>query len=66
VFGQIVGGELKLQAVILSLDGTKKISDVIYGNCDDAAVLGRELADRMLAAGGSNLLAVLAKASEEE
>lgn len=63
VFGQIVDEKLQLQAVILSLDGTKKISDAIYGNCDDAAALGKELADRMLAAGGSDLLAALEKPS---
>jgi hydroxymethylbilane synthase len=66
VFGQISDGTLQLEAVILTLDGTRKISDVIYGNCEDAAALGKALADRMLAAGGSELLVALAKGSEEE
>jgi hydroxymethylbilane synthase len=63
VFGQILDGKLQLEAVVLSLDGTKKISDVIHGSCDDAAALGKQLAERMLAAGGSELLAVLTEDS---
>jgi hydroxymethylbilane synthase len=63
VFGQILDGKLQLEAVVLSLDGTKKISDVIHGSRDDAAALGKQLAERMLAAGGSELLAVLTEDS---
>lgn len=56
VFGQIIGDSLRLDAVILSLDGAQKLRDTICGPCGDAERLGAELAERMLAAGGRELL----------
>lgn len=59
VFGQAAAGAVTLQAVILSLDGTTKVADSITGSSADAALLGNTLAERMLAAGGREILAAL-------
>lgn len=56
VFGQVINETLHLEAVILSLDGTRKLRDVVCGYRGDALRLGSELAEKMLAAGGSELL----------
>ena len=49
-------GQLTLTAVILSVDGQRRVRDAISGPARQAADLGRELAQRMLAAGGRTLL----------
>lgn len=64
VFARIAALELRLSAVILSLDGSAKIEDCIAGRPDAAAALGETLAKRMLAAGGSELLAALTAKKE--
>ncbi|MDD6382290.1 hydroxymethylbilane synthase [Mitsuokella sp.] len=43
---------LRVQAVIASLDGSRLYRDEMSGSTAEATVLGRELADRLLAAGG--------------
>lgn len=47
---------LRVQAVIASLDGGRLYRDELSGSAAGAAVLGRELADRLLAAGGLAIL----------
>lgn len=59
VYGTLTGDSLFLSAVILSADGRQKIEDRISGPAAEAAVLGVELAKRMLAAGGREILAAL-------
>ena len=59
VFGQMHGGQLTLQARILSLDGTRCVEGETAGAADQAAVLGDSLARRLLAAGGAKILAEL-------
>jgi hydroxymethylbilane synthase len=56
VYGQVVGAELILQALIASVDGQMVIRDAFRGCVADAESLGKELAQRMLAAGGRELL----------
>ena len=57
VFGQVVSGVLSLQAVIMSLDGTQVLKDQVEVVASEAGYIGRMLAERMLAAGGSEILA---------
>jgi hydroxymethylbilane synthase len=58
VYGQPpdTDGNLILTAVILSVDGRHRVWDAITGPADQAAELGRQLAHRMLAAGGRDIL----------
>lgn len=56
VFGQVANGVLSLQAVIMSLDGKQVVKDRIEAPAIEAATIGRSLAERMLAAGGSEIL----------
>ncbi|HWR39031.1 MAG TPA: hydroxymethylbilane synthase [Patescibacteria group bacterium] len=49
-------GQLALTAVILSVDGQRRVRDVISGPAEQADALGRELAHRMLDAGGREIL----------
>ncbi|MDU4961724.1 MAG: hydroxymethylbilane synthase [Sporomusaceae bacterium] len=65
VYARIVDAQLQLSAVILSLDGKVKIEDRIDGSPDAAAILGKALAERMLSAGGSELLAALTAKEEK-
>ena len=50
-------GQLALRAVILSVDGRRRVRDTITGPAQEAAALGLELARRMLDAGGRDILA---------
>lgn len=59
VYGTLEAGELMLQAVILSPDGTTVIRDSVTGPASAADELGVTLARRMLAAGGREILAAL-------
>lgn len=59
VYGIIADDCLNLKAVILSVDGTKKVEDSISGSPSDAEQLGITLASRMLNAGGREILAEL-------
>ncbi|MDR3566263.1 MAG: hydroxymethylbilane synthase [Negativicutes bacterium] len=66
VYGRIEAGRLRLDAVILSADGRKSLRDSTAGEPVEAAVLGRELAQRMFAAGGREILAELTTACDKE
>lgn len=59
VHGAIENGRLNVSAVILTTDGVRKVRDRIAGDPADAEALGRELAVRMLDAGGREILAGL-------
>lgn len=53
----IVDGEqLRLQALIGSPDGSRSVRDRIEGSCRDAEMLGIQLAERLLAQGGREIL----------
>lgn len=56
VYGRMENAKLLLEAVIASPDGASAIREKTEGNAADAARLGRELACRMLDAGGRRLL----------
>ncbi|BBB90255.1 MAG TPA: hydroxymethylbilane synthase [Methylomusa anaerophila] len=58
VYGIVLpsGNEVRLKAVILSLDGKEGVADSITGPSREAAALGCTLARRMLAAGGREIL----------
>ncbi len=56
----IVDGEgLRLDGVIASLDGRTLVRDFVHGTVDAADSLGAELAERLLAAGGAEILAAI-------
>lgn len=53
----VVDGErLRMQALIGAPDGTHSVRDWIEGACDDAEALGVQLAERLLAQGGREIL----------
>lgn len=54
---QVVGGELKLEGVILSRDGVTRITTSVAGKSTDAELLGKTAADQLLAQGGAKLIA---------
>ena len=56
VHGSVNAGMLILRALILSLDGQRFVDDRISGPLDTAEVLGKELAGRLLTAGGQDIL----------
>lgn len=60
VYAQLApGGQLSLNAVIMSPDGKEAIRDMIAGSPAQAAALGQTLAARMLEHGGREILAKL-------
>ncbi|MGI6092409.1 MAG: hydroxymethylbilane synthase [Veillonellaceae bacterium] len=59
VYGQVEQDSLQVRAVILSVDGVRKVEDSIKGSPAEAEELGQSLANRMLAAGGREILAEL-------
>ena len=56
------GIQLSLNGGIISLDGTKRISFEVMGTSEDPEKLGNELASKVLAAGGKEILAEIKKA----
>ena len=56
VYAAIEGEALTVEAVIASLDGQTRFRDTLCGARQDAAQLGKALADRLLDAGGINIL----------
>lgn len=54
--GEVNGSQLRLQAVIVSLNGEKLFRDEIIGEVREAETLGRRLADRLLEMGGREIL----------
>jgi hydroxymethylbilane synthase len=58
-FAQLADGRLTLEGLVGAPDGTRVHRGTIDGVADDAASLGVQLADRLLAAGAAALLAEL-------
>ena len=56
VHGEVNGGQLLLEATILKIDGTREVREQICGCCSEAEELGIKLAQKMLAAGGKEIL----------
>lgn len=54
---RVVESALSLQACVLSLDGRTVLEDRIAGLAADAVLLGRQLADRLIAKGARELIA---------
>lgn len=59
VYGVTQNNTLTIEAVILSVDGVRKVRDCLSGTPDQAEILGVRLARRMLDAGGREILAEL-------
>jgi hydroxymethylbilane synthase len=55
-YGEVDGGQLKLTGFIASVDGKTTVKDSISGPAVDCVRLGTELADRLLASGGKQIL----------
>jgi hydroxymethylbilane synthase len=55
----IVGGRLRLDGLVGAPDGSVQVRDAIEGPVADAAVLGAQLAQRLLDAGARGILAAL-------
>jgi hydroxymethylbilane synthase len=55
-FAQLNGDELTLEGLVAEPDGSRTLRDSISGSGAEAAVLGAKLADRLLEAGGGELL----------
>ncbi|MCD8175024.1 MAG: hydroxymethylbilane synthase [Phascolarctobacterium sp.] len=56
VHAEIEAGRMEIRAIIASLDGKKAVRDSIEGNPLAAESLGRVLSERMVAAGGQEIL----------
>jgi hydroxymethylbilane synthase len=56
-------GELHLRGLVATLDGARVLRDAIRGPADSAAQLGTALAERLLAAGGAEILEEVRRAS---
>ena len=54
--GTVSGDRLTLVGLIASVDGSQNVRDTVSGTTADAIKLGTELADRLLAAGGRQIL----------
>ncbi|HEX3063474.1 MAG TPA: hydroxymethylbilane synthase [Usitatibacter sp.] len=57
---RVSGDELRLEGFIGLPDGTREVRDSVSGPCADAQRLGTELGERLLAAGGREILRTLA------
>jgi hydroxymethylbilane synthase len=56
VYGSLAEERLQLRALILSLDGKRFVDDCISGRPEEALEIGREMASRLMAAGGNEIL----------
>jgi hydroxymethylbilane synthase len=57
---RVSGDELRLEGFIGLPDGTREVRDSVSGPCADAQRLGTEVGERLLAAGGREILRTLA------
>jgi hydroxymethylbilane synthase len=55
-FGQVAESQLRLRGLIAALDGSRLVRDEIQGPAGQAGLLGTRLAERLLAAGGAEVL----------
>mgnify|MGYP005840616053 FL=1 len=63
--GRVENGCLKLEGIVLSLDGQRYIRKEIFGPPQEAGRLGEELAERMLAGGAKEILEQVRREFEE-
>ncbi|MBR4694923.1 MAG: hydroxymethylbilane synthase, partial [Selenomonadaceae bacterium] len=56
VYATANGEELCVEAVIASLDGKRLYRDAMHGSCKDAKEIGTALAEKLLEAGGREIL----------
>lgn len=54
--GRVEEGRLTLQGLVASLDGRELIRDTVSGPAENAAALGQELADKLIARGADKIL----------
>lgn len=59
---RVNGRELRLEGFVGLPDGTRVLRDSVAGRCEDAQGLGTRLGERLLAAGGREILRMLARA----
>ncbi len=59
VHANVENDEIKIEAIIAALDGSTILRDTIAGKAQDAASLGKELGNKMLANGGKEILAAI-------
>lgn len=64
--GRVENGCLKLEGIVLSLDGQRYIRKEIFGPPQEAGRLGEELAERMLAGGAKEILEQVRREFEEQ
>lgn len=62
-FARVTGDELTLEAFLGMPDGTRAVRDSASGRCGDAREIGVALGERLLAAGGREILRELARMS---
>lgn len=62
-FARVTGDELTLEAFLGMPDGTRAVRDSASGRCGDAREIGVALGERLLAAGGREILHELARMS---
>ncbi len=60
-YGRVENGQLVLDGLVAALDGGRVIRDGASGPVEDAASLGTALAERLLAAGGAEILTEIAE-----
>lgn len=65
IYGQIDGGNVVLEAAILSVDGTVALIDRERGTRTECEAIGLRLAERMLSAGGEAILRQLTENTED-
>jgi hydroxymethylbilane synthase len=56
-FAHVTGSSLRLKAVVLTLDASKRLATEIQGPADQAVQLGRVAADELIAAGADKIIA---------
>lgn len=62
--GELTDGRLSLTGLISDAEGRQVVQDQVAGRPEDAAALGTELAARLLAAGGREILAAFYEGAE--
>ena len=59
VHAEVQNNEIKIEAIIASLDGSTVLRNTISGDAEKAVELGQKLGNQMLAEGGQDLLAAI-------
>ena len=60
---QADGAQVHLRGLVAALDGSRVLRDDIHGPAEQAEAVGKELAERLLAAGGDEILEEVRRAS---